>query len=349
MGDLDRTVVVIGGGPAGLSAAIAARLKGFEVTVMDCAQPPIDKACGEGVLPAGVEALRRLGVDMSGGGCFRFRGIRFLDQGTEVEARFTQGSGLAMRRSRLHEILARRARDLGVRLVWGRHVILAEPSRRGWMIGADGLNSGVRRAAGLDQGKHGSPRYGFRRHYGLTPWADVVEVHWNARCQVYVTPVSDGEIGVAVVSRDPHLRLDAALTDFPDLRRRLQGAQASDAERGALTVPYRLRRVSCGQIALIGDAAGSVDAITGDGLSLSFQHALALADALCAGDLEQYQCEHRRLMRRPVMMETVLLLLDRLPAVRRAAMRILALEPPIFARLLSAHAGGHSAPSRTVI
>src|ERR1022692_2180287 len=53
---------VIGGGPAGLAAAIAARLKGLNVTLADGARPPIDKACGEGLMPDGLAALRSLGV-----------------------------------------------------------------------------------------------------------------------------------------------------------------------------------------------------------------------------------------------------------------------------------------------
>ena len=58
----ETDVFVVGGGPAGLAAAIAARQRGFEVVVADSAQPPIDKACGEGLMPDGVAALARLGV-----------------------------------------------------------------------------------------------------------------------------------------------------------------------------------------------------------------------------------------------------------------------------------------------
>jgi len=62
--DLPREtdVFVIGGGPAGLAAAIAARRAGFDVVVADRSQPPIDKACGEGLMPDGLSALQRLGV-----------------------------------------------------------------------------------------------------------------------------------------------------------------------------------------------------------------------------------------------------------------------------------------------
>ena len=110
---------MIGGGPAGLTAAIAARLKGFDVTVVDAARPPIDKSCGEGILPAGVEILRRFAVHLSTADGFPFRGIRFLGDGASVEASFQSGSGLSPRRTRLHQILVDRTSELGVRLLWG--------------------------------------------------------------------------------------------------------------------------------------------------------------------------------------------------------------------------------------
>jgi flavin-dependent dehydrogenase len=333
---LQTDVLVIGGGPAGLAAAIAARLKGFDVTVVDAARPPIDKACGEGVLPAGVEVLRRLGVRLSGDDALPFRGIRFVDAGGSVEANFRFGPGLALRRTRLHQILATRASELGVRLHWGTCVSDASklPSCR-WIVGADGQNSCVRRAAGLDAASRESSRFGFRRHYRLSPWTDFVEVHWGSRCQIYVTPVSHDEIGVALLSRDSHLRLDSALLKFPELQRRLKGAEASSTERGAVTVSRRLRRVFRGRTVLVGDASGSVDAITGDGLSLSFHQAVALSEALGSGELASYQAEHSRLARRPAFVANMLLSLDRFPALRRSVLRMLAFEPPIFAKLLT--------------
>ena len=94
-----------------------------------------------------------------------------------------------------------------------------------------------------------------------------------------------------------------------------------------------------GKIILIGDASGSVDAITGEGMSLSFHQAIALADALGSGDLDGYQGEHRRLARRPQMMGNLMLLLDRFPALRRRVIRSLAAEPEIFANMLAMHVG----------
>ena len=328
-------ILVIGGGPAGLAAAIAARFKGFDVTVVDAARPPIDKSCGEGISPAGVEILRRFGVQLSTADGFPVRGIRFVGDGASVEAGFPSGSGLGLRRTRLHQILVGRASELGVRLLWNTPVTHpAAFSSCRWVVGADGQNSGVRRAAGLDAASREFRRFGFRRHYRLSPWTDFVEVHWGSRCQIYVTPVSRDEVGIAMLSRDSHLRLDNALMEFPDIQRRLQGAEVSSAERGAMTVSRRLRRLFRGRTVLIGDASGSVDAISGEGLSLSFHQAVALSEAFSGGDLRPYQAEHRRLARRPALMARLLLALDRCPPLRRSALRMLAFDPPIFAKLL---------------
>jgi menaquinone-9 beta-reductase len=331
-------VLVVGGGPAGLTAAIAMRLRGLAVTVIDAGRAPIDRACGEGILPAGVRTLRRLGVRISTDDGFTLRGIRFLSDGNGLEAKFPSGLGMGLRRTRLHQILADRASELGVRLLWDTPLTDSFELRPyGWIVGADGQNSRVRRAAGLDAGSKVSLRFGFRRHYQVSPWTDFVEVHWGARCQVYITPVSDREIGVAVLSRDPRIRLNTALNEFPELQKRLRGGGESGAERGAVTASRRLRSVFSGNTVLIGDASGSVDAITGDGLSLSFQQAIALSEALYAGHLEAYQAEHRRLARRPALMGSLLLLMDRFPSVRRCVLRMLAGKPPIFAKLLAQH------------
>jgi 2-polyprenyl-6-methoxyphenol hydroxylase-like FAD-dependent oxidoreductase len=145
----------------------------------------------------------------------------------------------------------------------------------------------------------------------------MVEVYWGARCQVYVTPVGPDEIGVALLSRDSHLRLDAALSEFPVLEQRIGTARPASMERGATTTSRRLRRVFHGRTVLIGDASGSVDAIAGEGLTLSFLQAFALADALAAGNPDSYQAEHRRLARIAAVKANLLLLLDRFPCLGR--------------------------------
>jgi flavin-dependent dehydrogenase len=236
----------------------------------------------------------------------------------------------------LHQVLADRASQIGVRLLWDTR--LGDGSKLPsywWLVGADGQNSRVRQAAGLDAIRSESRRFGFRRHYEIAPWTDFVEVYWGSRCQVYVTPVSEQEVGIALLSRDSHTRLDSAIGSLPELQRRLRGARMSSVERGALTISRRLRRVVRGRTVLVGDASGSVDAITGDGLSLAFHHAVALAEALCEDRLADYQAQHSRLARRPALVAAMLLSLDRFPWLRRQVFGMLSLNPPMFARLVT--------------
>jgi len=346
-------VFVIGGGPAGLAAAIAARLKGFDVTVADPAQPPIEKACGEGLMPDSLRVLKRLGVDIAMDQAFAFRGIRFVDESCSVAASFPAGSGIGVRRIRLHRLLIDRAIDLGVRMLWGAHVTGARdnsvsvagqeiPCR--WVIGADGQNSRVRCWAGLESARSESRRFGFRRHYRVAPWSDSMEIYWGPDHQVYITPVGPEEICVALLTRDSHKRVDEALPCFPELHRRLAGAVLVSSERGAVTVSRRLDQIFRGSIVLIGDASGSVDAITGAGLCLSFQQALSLADALAAGDLRAYQSAHRRMFRRPVFMQHLMLSLDGSAGLRRRVLQALSSKPEIFANLVAMHVGDLSFP-----
>jgi menaquinone-9 beta-reductase len=334
-------VFVIGGGPAGLAAAIAARQRGFTVTVADCARPPIDKACGEGMMPDGVAAARVLGVNVEEAGQ-PFPGIRFCEGAESVQARFPHGQGFGLRRTALHQLLLDRASDAGVQMHWGERVGLFEDIRARWIIGADGGRSAVRRWAGLDASVHDTHRFGFRREYRLRPWTEFMEVHWDGACELFVTPVADNEICVVLISGDPALRLDDALPRFPDVARQLAGAQAT-TERGGISASRRFERIAAGRVALIGDASGSVDAVTGEGLCLLFQQAGALAAALEAGDLSRYQREHRRIGRRAEFMANVMLLLDGHQKLRRRAIRTMSSCPQLFARMLAMHVGDFAA------
>jgi menaquinone-9 beta-reductase len=341
-------VFVVGGGPAGLAAAIALRARGFGVTVADAAIPPTDKTCGEGLMPDGLAALARLGVTLDPQQSFPFRGIRFLDGASTVDASFPNGSGTGIRRPYLHQALIDRAEQAGATLLWGTRVTgLGETAvmldegavECRWVVGADGENSRVRHWAGLDSGQSLSLRFGFRRHYRIAPWTDCVEIYWGAGFQIYVTPVSCEEIWVVTISRDSHLRLDRVLSMCPELYGRLQSATIGAAERGAVSASRRLPQVYRGRVALVGDASGSVDAITGEGLRLGFEQSLALAEAVTNGDLRAYGAAHRRLARRPAFMAALMLSMDRSSWLRRNALRALCREPRIFATQLAMHVG----------
>lgn len=342
-------VFVVGGGPAGLAAAIAARRQGLDVTVADHSFPPIDKACGEGIMPDGLAAALALGIpiDLSAG--HPFRGIRFSESGLSVDARFPGGSGLGIRRTVLNRVLIEHATALGVHFAWGSSVTAIDARavaiegctvRARWIVGADGGHSRVRRWADLEASTRHSVRFGFRRHYRITPWSEYMEIHWGARGQLYITPVGLEELCVVLISNDPRYRLEDALSHFPDVAARLAGSAPDGNERGGASITRRLRSVYRGNVSLIGDASGSVDAITGEGLCLLFQQAAALARSLAAGDLALYQKEHRRIGRRPAFMADFMLLLDGRNRFRRRVLRAFAARPKLFGEMLATHVGG---------
>jgi len=331
-----------------LACAIAARKKGFKVTVADGGKPPIDKPCGEGLMPSAMAALGELGVAVGPGDGQVLRGVRFLDSHSLVEASFAGAAGLGIRRTVLHQKMVERAQDCGVTLLWNTPVaglntdgatLGGSAVRARWIVGADGIHSRVRAWIGLDARARRKIRYAQRRHYRVSSRTDCMEIHWGQKAQAYVTPLSDDETCLSLISRDPRMRVEDAVREFPKLAGYLCDAQPSSARRGAVTVTCSLERVYRGNIALTGDASGSVDAITAEGLSLSFHQALALADAIEEEKLENYQRAHRQLTSRPSTMGWLLLLLDRYPSLRRRALRGLAEEPELFRRLLAAHLG----------
>ena len=349
-------ILVVGGGPAGLSAAIALRQRGADVLVVEAQRPPIDKACGEGLMPDSRVELERLGITLTPQDGGEFRGIRFANSNNRqdcVSARFANGVGLGVRRVYLHQLMIERAQSLGVRMAWNTRaelceqnkvLVAGEPCEYQYLVGADGQASSVRRWAMLEEGTTVSRRFGFRRHFRVRPWSEYVEVHWGGRGQAYVTPVGQNELCIATIAGDPQIRMAEVLSSIPFLKEKLDGQEISSAYRGAVTTTRRLERVACGRIALIGDASGSADAITGEGLAMVFRQSQLLATAVERGDLDFYAEGHPAILKLPMTMARVMLAMDRWPSFRDRAIHVMATDPALFSRLLDVHMGEESLP-----
>jgi len=348
-------LAIVGGGPAGLGTAIHAARAGLRVILFDSRRPPIDKACGEGILAPGVGALKRLAIPLAELRGWPLRGVRYrcAAAGVDVGASFPSGfTGLGVRRLALQDALARAAEKAGAKLRWQTRAneISAEGVRIGgelvrarWVVGADGLHSRVRRQAGIRVAKSNHHRFGIRRHYRVAPWSNQVEVWWGDRCEAYVTPVAHDEVGVALLWRGSgsgeRLDVDRVLERFPELRLRFQGVGKSSEDRGAGPLEQRVEAVVRGNVALVGDAGGYVDAITGEGLGIALQEGEALAKALVEGDLTSYAAASAAIRRRPERLTRLLLYAERRPAVRDRFLRALQQQPAVFERLMAVHCG----------
>lgn len=288
--------------------------------------------------------------------CSPFSAIRYLQEdGRGVEAALPAPGGLGVRRTALRAALARAARDAGVQLrdgcavraheIGSDVVTLAtdagEVTAR-FLVAADGLHSPLRRALGLGQDVHGARRFGLRRHFAMTPWAPRVEVHLSDGVEAYVTPSGAHRVGVAFLWEDGAILgvpdFDHFLSRFPLLVARLAGAAPDSRVMGAGPLRQQVTARTAHRAALVGDAAGYVDAITGEGLSLGFEQARSLADvlpsALAAGatvaSLARYERDSARSFRRYARLANALLWMARRPRLRRFVVNRLIEVPAVF-------------------
>ncbi|REJ81506.1 MAG: FAD-dependent monooxygenase [Acidobacteria bacterium] len=368
-------VAVVGAGPVGMATALALARRGMVVTLVESRRgAPLDKACGEGLMPDALESLREVGVDLAPGG-WALRGIRYLDERHQVAAGFPFRGGRGVRRLELSERFTRAVaaqpaieprRGVRAELVddaakgrWGlalrRGPGAAEPAEvlwPRWIVAADGLRSPLRRQCGLAAPAGAAQRFGARVHFEVAPWSDEVEVYWLDGLEAYVTPVAEDVVGLAILwwrrgeraGFEQHL--ERVWRAFPSLHERLAGAPRASAPRGAGPLHQRVRAVVDRNLLLVGDASGYLDAITGEGMALGFADALAVAEALDRGRPALYARLHRRRRRVPLLLMHAALQLSRRPRLRRGALRLLAARPGIFARLLALHVGESGAALR---
>lgn len=301
-------VIVVGGGPVGLASAIEARLHGMEVVVIEKRTGPVDKACGEGLMPGAVPMLNRLGVAPIG---HELVGVTYRNDRVSVSHRFSSGSGLGVRRTELATALKQRAEDLGAHIEHTSVVAISqhesqviaecadgERIRGEYLIGADGLHSRVANLVGLSAPSRANRRrrFGLRQHFLVAPWTDFIEVFYTPTAEVYVTPISANEVGVAVLG-PRNTNYQETISGIPQLAKHLSGHAPSSQLAGAGPFAQYTSARTAGRVLLVGDASGYVDAITGEGLRLGFAQAQAAVSCIAEHQPKRYEREWSRVSR----------------------------------------------------
>ena len=331
-------LLVVGGGPAGLATSLYGANAGLEVVLVERRSGPIDKACGEGLMPHTLRHLERLGVHPHGK---PFRGISYRDGERHVDAPFKRGTGRGVRRTVLHGALLDAATSAGVRICHGEAGEISQDAtsvragrwRARYLAAADGLHSPIRRSLGLEQPSPGPRRWGIRRHVQIEPWSDYVEVHWAAGAEAYVTPIADDCVAVAVL-KSSRGGFDCHLKEFPGLRDRIDG-RPHEPDRAAGPLRQRVSSRTAGRVLLVGDAAGYVDALTGEGLGLAFGAAELLVNCVIAERPADYDRQWRQMTRRYRMLTAALLRASAYPATRAHIVPAAAAMPTVFTRVVN--------------
>ena len=358
-------VVVVGGGPAGLSAALICARRGLDTTIVEKRTFPVIKACGEGLMPGGVDALKHLVPQelINKMEYQKFSGIRYIAPNGEcTSGYFGKGDGWGIERSELSKLLSQAAEQEPKIKILENTVATLKGSpeqpivhfnhqtlRPNLLIAADGLHSPIRSWAGLNGPPSKLKRWGLRQHYQITPWTNLVEVYWSKDMEAYVTPVSPNTVGVAILSRrelisswQKPISLKETVQVFSNLGPKLLLSEAKDQLIGIGPLHQTVKRTGTGKVVLVGDAAGYLDAITGEGISNAMEQAL-LVDRILEKQKEKprldelvfdYSNQLPALMRSYYWLTWLTLLLHRRPSLVNQVVKVFQKTPWLFNYLL---------------
>jgi len=375
---VERTpIVIVGGGLAGSATALHLARRGQPVCLLERGEFPRETVCGEGLMPHGAHELAQLGLleSVLATKPQPYAGIGYRVGEVRAEGRFPGGkTGLGIRRSRVDSVMHAACQaepNIDVRTQVRVSDVVHEPDgvrvktsdgpiHAQVVVGADGLGSLIRRKSGLKLDAKGSPRYGVRMHVRLAEGAsnsDFVEVQLGEELEWYVTPTGPGQANIALLCEKSVAKTFGGnledtfwsmVRNEPHLDRWSEGAEPISQAKLCGPLRQEVRSTATDRVVLVGDAAGFVDAITGEGMSLSLLEARiaadVLADALTRRDtsrasLMRYHRMRVRQSRSLVWFTRILLFGLRHRTLTHHIIRNLARHPEAFGRLLGVNIG----------
>ncbi|MGY1845241.1 NAD(P)/FAD-dependent oxidoreductase [Modestobacter sp. SYSU DS0875] len=274
-------VLVVGGGPAGAACAAAVRRAApdADVLVVDRADFPRDKVCGDGVAPEALDVLATLGLDVAAltDGFPGVPRLRLTGPGGDVVERATRRPSVVVPRAVLDGRLLAQVRDGGVRFV--RHTVRSVTDRgdsvdvdgrfrASVVVGADGAESVVRRALGVPPNRGDRLAVALRGYAPEPPGQAGVQVvtttdqRWPAYAWSF--PIGDGRANVGYGELVSGGVTRAGLV--AGLHRLLPGVAPEQLRAHRLPLSTGHPRTPDGRVLLAGDARSLVNPLTGEGI-----------------------------------------------------------------------------------
>lgn len=368
---IKRKIVVIGGGPAGLLSATLLAKNGHDVFLFDKAIWPIDKVCGEGIMPAGLEVLKRHGLLEKIKPEFSrdFLGVKYInDCKMEAYGLFQNIPGKVVRRLELSRVLYEEAlKQEGLSLRSSCELTDIEESKDeliikiknnithtieifsniDYLIGADGLRSKVKELCsreGKAPGKQPN-RMGARVHIEMEPWDNKVQVYWGNNIECYVAPTSNDCVEFNFgwdhdkIKPQQNLGLENGLFSFfPDLENKVKLKNRLSKMQSLGPLPKRANIPLKGRVALIGDSSLFYDQITGEGISLALIQAELAASTLNSWHTTKgqkvFNDKIKKIAKHYILVTDAAMFLTRHPKIRKLVIWFLKRSPAYFSHVL---------------
>ena len=268
-----------------------------------------------------------------------------MDEEHSARAEFAGATGFSVRRVHLHQILVSHAIEAGVEFRWGTRVLqyeddsVATAKENYPIVGSSARMARTRKSENGRDWIRGLSEEAIRFLHSLSGGAVVGRGRGSldARLPDIYHPMRGRRLALPYSPMIPDSGWRARCRGFPTLRKNCEEQHPQPGSLGDTTSLRILPAVARSRVALVGDASGTVDAVTGHGLSLSFQQAIPLAEAMKRDDLAHYQRAHKKIAAVPITMTRLMLLMGGNDWIRRRTIRLFQNTPGLFSRLLAIH------------